>query len=388
MEKETFNSWTTSVQPSPILRLGMIGGGPGAFIGPIHRIAAELDREITLVAGAFSSSAERSKAAGASYRIDPNRAYADMHSMLVAESARDDGIDFVAIATPNKHHLPAALAALAAGIPVLSDKPATATLEEAIELRQAVHATGLPYGLTYTCSGYPLVREARARVAAGEIGRVRKVIVEYPQGWLAGPTTTKQADWRMDPKQAGAGGCIADIGVHAFHLAEFVTGLTVTELLADLAALVPGRVLDDDCTVLLRFAGGARGVLMASQIAIGDLNGLRIRVYGDSGSLDWQQESPNSLAICSANGRTEIVRAGDASLGPDARNASRTPGGHPEGYLEAFANLYRDFAKLLRGEAAPLLPGIDDGVRSMAFIDTAVRSNGAGWVPLIVPGEQ
>jgi len=388
MEEKTLDNCKAPSRHSRVLRLGMIGGGPGAFIGPIHRIAAEMDSEIELVAGAFSSDAARSAAAGDGYRIDPSRAYADIDAMLLAERTRDDGIDFVAIATPNHHHLTAARAALAAGIPVLSDKPATATLAEALELRRVVQASGLPYALTYTYSGYPLVREARARISAGAIGAVRKVVVEYPQGWLAGKTTGKQAEWRIDPERAGAGGCIGDIGVHAFHLAEFVTGLKVIELFADLAAVVPDRALDDDCTVLLRFAGGARGVLMASQIAIGELNGLRIRVYGDAGSLDWQQETPNALTFHYADGRTEIVRAGDASLGPDARSASRTPGGHPEGYLEAFANLYRDFAKLLRGEPAPLLPSIDDGVRSMAFIDIAVRHNGTGWVPLIVPGEQ
>lgn len=370
------------------LRMGMIGGGPGAFIGPIHRIAAELDREIELVAGVFSSDPARSAQGGRFYRIDPARAYCDLDTMLWAEASRDDSIDFVSVVTPNDHHLPAALAALAAGLPVLSDKPATATLEEAEELRDVVGAVGLPYALTYTYSGYPLTREARALIAAGAIGVVRKVVVEYPQGWLAAPAEGKQAEWRVDPARAGLGGCIGDIGIHAFHLAEFVTGLRVSELLADLAAVVPGRLLDDDCTVLLRFAGGARGVLMASQISMGERNGLRLRVYGDAGGVDWRQEEPNILVLHHADGRTELIRAGDAGLGDDARTASRTPGGHPEGYLEAFANLYRDFAAVLRGTSAPLLPSIADGVRSMAFVATAVRSNGAGWVPLIIPGEE
>ena len=374
--------------------MAMIGGGPGSFIGPVHRIAAELDREIELVAGVFSSAADRSRAAADVYRIDPARAYPDLATMLSAERQRADAADFVAIVTPNHDHLPSARTALAAGFAVMSDKPMTATLEEARTLSAAVSASGLPYALTYTYSGYPLVREARARIAAGALGAVRKVVVEYPQGWLAGPATGKQAEWRVDPARAGAGGCIGDIGVHAFQLAEFVTGLKVTELLADLGAVVPGRLLDDDCTVLLRFEdvgfGAARGVLLASQIEVGELNGLRIRVYGEQGGLVWRQETPNTLTLHHLDGRTEIVRAGTAALGPDAASRTRTPGGHPEGYLEAFANLYRDFAEVLRGGSAPLLPGAADGLRSMAFIDTAVRasaaahSTGAGWTPLSV----
>jgi predicted dehydrogenase len=364
----------------------MIGGGPGAFIGPVHRIAAELDREIELVAGAFSSDAARSRAAGETYRIDPERAYPDVAAMLSAEAARADGIDFVAIVSPNHHHLPAARAALAAGLPVISDKPMTATLSEAQELAGLVRQSGLPFALTYTYSGYPLVREARARIAAGALGTIRKIVVEYPQGWLAGPAEGKQAEWRVDPARAGDGGCIGDIGVHAFHLAEFVTGLRVIELLADLGTIVPGRRLDDDCTLLLRFDNGARGVLLASQIEIGELNGLRIRVYGDQGGLIWKQEEPNSLVLNRLDGASETIRAGTSLLGADAAARTRTPGGHPEGYLEAFANLYRDFAALLRGEPAPLLPGIDDGLRGMALIATAVAASRdqAGWVQLEV----
>lgn len=364
------------------LRMGMIGGGAGAFIGPIHRIAAELDREIELVAGVFSSNADRSRAAAADYRIDPARAYPDLPTMLAAEKARADGVDFVTIVTPNHNHLPSARAALAAGLPVMSDKPMTASLAEARELAGLVADTGLPYALTYTYSGYPLVREARARVAAGALGTIRKVVVEYPQGWLAGEAEGKQAEWRVDPARSGAGGCIGDIGVHAFQLAEFVTGMKVTRLLADLAAVVPGRQLDDDCTVLLRFENGARGVLLASQIELGELNGLRIRVYGDKGGLAWRQESPNDLTLHHADGRTETVRAGTGLLGADAARRTRTPGGHPEGYLEAFANLYRDFVDILRGGEAPLLPRAADGLRGMAFIETAVRASAdaAGWV--------
>ncbi|WP_225206075.1 Gfo/Idh/MocA family protein [Novosphingobium huizhouense] len=366
------------------LRLGMIGGGPGAFIGPVHRIAAELDREIALVAGAFSSSAERSRIAGETYGIDVARAYPDVATMLREEAQREDGIDFVSIVSPNHHHLPAARAALEAGVPVMCDKPVTATLAEARELAALAQAAGLPFGVTYTYSGYPLVREARARIAAGELGTIRKVVVEYPQGWLAGPAQGKQAEWRVDPARAGLGGCIGDIGVHAFHLAEFVTGLRVESLLSDLGAVVPGRLLDDDCAILLRFDNGARGVLLASQIEVGELNGLRIRIYGEKAGLAWKQEEPNALTIAGLDGSSRTIRAGTGLLGPDATAATRTPGGHPEGYLEAFANLYRDFAALLRGEAAPLLPGMADGLRGMAFIDTAVSASrdNAGWVKL------
>jgi predicted dehydrogenase len=368
------------------LRMAMIGGGPGSFIGPIHRIAAEMDREIELVAGCFSSDPDRSRAAGESYRIAADRAYPSLDAMFAAERARPDGIDFVAVVSPNYHHLPAARAALAAGYPVISDKPATATLAEARELADCVGAAGLPYALTHTYTGYPLVREARARIAAGALGTVRKLVVEYPQGWLAGEATGKQAEWRTDPARSGPGGCIGDIGTHAFQLAEFVTGLKVVELLADLAAVVPGRPVDDDCTVLLRYDNGARGVLLASQIEVGEMNGLRIRVYGDRGGLVWRQEVPNTLTLHSLDGRTEIVHAGGAQLGPDAASRTRTPTGHPEGYLEAFANIYRDFAATLRGEPAPLLPGIEDALRGMTFIDTAVCASRdkAGWVPLTV----
>lgn len=363
-------------------RMGLIGGGPGAFIGPIHRIAAELDREIELVAGAFSSDAARSRLAGESYRIGADRAYPDVATMLAVEAGREDGIDFVTIASPNRHHLPAARMALEAGIAVMSDKPATATLDEARELAGIVKRAGRPYGLSYTYSGYPLVREARARVAAGALGTVRKVIVEYAQGWLAGAAEGKQAEWRVDPARAGDGGAIADIGVHAFHLAEFVTGLRVTRLLADLASVVQGRRLDDDCQLLLRFDNGARGALLASQVMTGERNGLRLRVYGDKAGLDWSQEQPNQLTWRHGDGRTEIIQAADASLGEDALWATRTPGGHPEGYLEAFANLYRDFARQLRGEPDSLLPGIEEGLRGMALIHHSVTASpeSAGWI--------
>jgi len=361
--------------------MGMVGGGPGGFIGPVHRLAAHLDGEIDLVAGAFSSDAERSQDAGRRFGIDPARAYPDVATMLACERQRSDPIDFVTIASPNHTHLPVARAALEAGFAVFSDKPATATWEEAVALAKVVRAATVPYRLTYTYSGYPLVREARARIAAGDLGEIRKVVVEYPQGWLAQDAQSKQAEWRVDPGRAGEGGCIADIGVHALHLAEFTTGLRVNELLADLGHVVPGRLLDDDCSVLLRFENGARGVLLASQIEVGEGNALRIRIYGERGGLVWRQEDPNRLWLHRGDGRTELIRAGDASLGTDALARTRTPGGHPEGYIEAFANLYRDFAALLRGEPAPLLPGIEEGIRGMAFISTAVRTSRerSGW---------
>ncbi|HZV10739.1 MAG TPA: Gfo/Idh/MocA family oxidoreductase, partial [Novosphingobium sp.] len=295
-------------------------------------------------------------------------------------------VDFIAIATPNHMHLPAARAALEAGFPVICDKPATATFAQAQELAQIVARAGLPFGLTYTYSGYPLVREARARIAAGALGEIRKVVVEYPQGWLAKPSEGKQAAWRADPSRSGPGGCVADIGVHAFHLAEFISGLQVSEILADLGTVVPGRQVDDDCQILLRFANGARGALLASQIAVGERNGLAIRLYGEKAGLAWRQEEPNRLWLYHEDGRSELIQAGDPGLGADALRASRTPGGHPEGYLEAFANIYRDFGRLLRGEAGALIPGMADGLRGMALIEQAVALSraGAGWTAFTV----
>ena len=372
------------------LRMGMVGGGPGAFIGPVHRIAAELDGCIELVAGAFSSSPERSKQAGASYRIDGARAYGSYAEMFAREKERADGIDFVVIATPNNTHLPIAKAALAAGIPVVSDKPATATYDEALELERVVRESGLPYALTHTYAGYPLVRDARAICASGELGEIRKIAVEYLQGWLSAPleqTGMKQAAWRVDPAVSGPGGCIGDIGTHAFHLAEYVTGLDVTAVQATLRSVIAGRRVDDDCTALLKMSNGAQGVLMASQIAAGEGNGLRIRVYGEHASLHWQQETPNTVTIRRNSGPDETRHAGMQYLGGDAVRATRLPGGHPEGYLEAFAVLYREFAQWLEGwradrvAAPPTLPGIRAGVRGMKFIQRAIESSErAAWV--------
>jgi predicted dehydrogenase len=373
------------------LRMGMVGGGPGAFIGPVHRMAAELDGKIELVAGAFSQSPEKSRQAGETYKLDPDRAYPNFESMIETERKRADAIDFVAIVTPNHLHLPVALAALAAGFPVMSDKPATATYQEAVELKQAVAKSGLPYGLTHTYAGYALVREARAMCSAGQLGRIRKIVVEYLQGWLSKPieeTGQKQAAWRSDPAQSGQGGCIGDIGVHAFHLAEYVTGLKVVGLNASLISVVAGRKLDDDCTALLRMDNEARGVLVTSQIAAGEGNGLRLRVYGEKGSLDWRQEDPNRLRVKWLEGPEEIRHAAGGYLGEDARAVTRLPGGHPEGYLEAFAVLYKEFADVLIAwqqsrtvETPPTLPGIEAAVRGMRFIDRAIESSRSeSWV--------
>ncbi len=367
------------------LRMGMVGGGPGAFIGPVHRMAAELDGKIELVAGAFSQTAERSRAAGESFGIDPGRAYADYREMIDAERKRPDAIDFVAITTPNHLHLPVAVAALEAGIPVMSDKPATATYEEVLALEAAVAKSGLPYGLTHTYAGYAMVREARSICASGQLGQIRKVAMEYYQGWLTRPVETtgyKQAVWRADPAFNGPGGCIADIGVHAFHLLEYVTGLKVTGLNATLRSVVPGRRLDDDCNAFVRLNNGAAGVLSASQVAAGEINEVRLRIYGENGSLDWRQQDPNRLVVKWVDGPEEVRHAAALYLGADARAVGRVPAGHPEGYIEAFAVLYREFADGLmawrRGEADPLpatLPGIVAGVRGMRFIERMIESS-------------
>jgi predicted dehydrogenase len=373
------------------LRMGMVGGGPGAFIGPVHKIAAELDGKIEMVAGAFSQSAERSRAAGAGFAIDPARAYSSYDAMFDAEKQRKDGIDFVVIATPNHLHLPVAKAALAAGIAVMSDKPATATYDEVLELESEVHRAALPYGLTHTYAGYSLVREARALLAAGALGPTRKVAVEYLQGWLSAPLETsgqKQAAWRSDPTLNGPGGCIGDIGTHAFHLLEYVTGLKVTSINAALRTVVPGRRLDDDCNALVRLEGGASGTLMASQVAAGERNCLRLRVYGEKGSIEWRQEDPNRLSVKWLDGPEEIRHAAGGYLGADARAVTRLPGGHPEGYIEAFAVLYREFADGLvawqqdPSQAMPVtLPGIQAGVRGMRFIERAIESSRTeNWV--------
>jgi predicted dehydrogenase len=344
-----------------------------------------------MVAGAFSQSPERSRAAGESFRIDPARAYASYEEMLQAEKNRGDGIDFVVIATPNNQHLPMAKAALEAGIPVVSDKPATATYEEVLELEKVVTKAGLPYALTHTYAGYALVRDARSLCASGELGEIRKVAVEYLQGWLSQPierTGQKQAGWRVDPAINGPGGSIGDIGTHAFHLVEYITGLQTMAIHGTLRSVVPGRRVDDDCTALMKLNNDAAGVLMCSQIATGEGNGMRIRIYGEKASLRWEQEDPNRLRLRHVDGREEIRHAGGPYLSADARAVTRLPGGHPEGYLEAFAALYREFADAFEAWRAgtknplpPTLPGIAAGVRGMRFIERTIESNKVGgWV--------
>lgn len=360
------------------LRLGMVGGGQGAFIGAVHRIAARLDDQWELVAGALSSDPARARASAAYLGIAPDRAYTDWAAMALAEAARADGIDAVAIVTPNHLHAGPAVAFLRAGIAVICDKPLAATAEQAQAIAEAVHASGRPFVLTHTYAGYPMIRQARAMVAAGALGQVRLVQVEYAQGWLATDARGKQADWRTDPVQAGAG-AIGDIGTHAFHLAGHVSGLQVAELAADLSSMVPGRAVDDDARILLRFHGGARGMLWASQVAIGHENGLRLRVYGTEGSLDWHQENPNLLIHDRLNQPRQILTRGGAGT----QAAVRTPSGHPEGYLEAFATLYADAAALIRGSATDI-PGIEDGLRGMRFIAACQASsrNNCRWVAL------
>ncbi|RAK50753.1 Gfo/Idh/MocA family protein [Phenylobacterium deserti] len=373
----------------PPVRMAMVGGGPGAFIGPVHRMAAELDARIQLVAGAFSRDTEKCRAAAALWDVAPDRAYADYRDMMRAEAARPDGAQLVAIVTPNHLHLPVAQAALEAGLHVISDKPATATLDEALELRRVVEGSGRLFGLTYTYTGYPMVREAREIVRRGDLGRIRKVVVEYSQGWLSEPIEqagdNKQAGWRTDPTESGAGGCSGDIGVHAFNIAEFVSGLQVERVCADLSTVVPGRALDDDCNVLLRFQGDVPGVLVASQIAAGDRNGLRLRVYGEKGGLDWSHESPNTLTLNWLSAPTQTLHAGSGYLSDAAVAATRLPTGHPEGFIEAFGNIYRDFAEAIATGTRPdTVPGILAGVRGMAFIDRAILSSreGSTWVSL------
>ncbi|MEO8309086.1 MAG: Gfo/Idh/MocA family oxidoreductase [Pseudomonadota bacterium] len=374
----------------PRIRYGMVGGGQGAFIGAVHRMAARLDDQYELVCGALSSTAARSQQSGAELGLAPHRAYADYQTLFEREAAlpADQRMQCVVIVTPNRTHLAIASAALDHGFHVLSDKPATATLAECRELAARLRISGLQYGLTHPYTAYPMVREAQARVASGALGTVRKVLVEYTQGWLAANIEqhgNKQALWRLDPAQAGISSCMADIGVHAFNLAEFVTGLEVRELCASLNSVVAGRKLDDDGTVLLRFDNGASGVLMASQVCVGDENNIRLRVYGDKASVDWQQMEPNSLRLRPLDAPAQLLRTAAPGTGSSASAATRIPAGHPEGYIEAFANVYREFAQQLRaagsGKVAATpgaVPGIKAALRGMAFIEGAVASSAAG----------
>ena len=378
--------------------MAMVGGGEGAFIGAVHRIAARLDGEIELVAGAFSANPQKSAAMGSQLGLDPKRCYENYETLLRQEAAlpASERVHFIAIVTPNHLHFPIAVAAIKQGFHVLSDKPATLSLSEALQLREHLQHSSSLYGLTHTYTGYPMVKEARHRIASGELGKVRKVVVEYAQGWLAHSEDedSKQASWRLDSQQAGISCCMGDIGVHAANLTEYVTGLEIASLCADLNTVVPGRQLDDDGTVLLRFANGAKGVLMASQVALGEENNLTIKIYGDKASVEWSQMEPNSLWLKFANAPAQLLRTGVGNLSAAARQATRVPAGHPEGYLEAFANIYVNFANLIRAqqhssEVQPEdfdVPGIDAAIRGMAFIENAVAASAKDtkWQPFTI----
>ncbi|WP_404337225.1 Gfo/Idh/MocA family protein [Sphingomonas sp. MMS12-HWE2-04] len=361
------------------LRLGMVGGGEGAFIGAVHRMAAALDGDWRLAAGAFSTDAGRNGRTGAALGLASERVYASLEAMLAGERAlpADARIDAVAIVTPNYLHAPMAIAALEAGFHVFCEKPMAMNVAEAQAIAAAAKASGRRFALAFTYSGYPLVEEARARVARGDLGAIRLVQVEYLQGWLSQPideSGNKQAEWRTDPARAGMGGCLGDIGTHAFQLAEHVSGLAVESVSAELTTHVPGRRLDDDVSALLRFASGARGTLKASQVAAGEENGLKLRIHGERGGLEWAQMEPNTLVLRWLDRPAEIVRAGGPGLDPRTAPLLRTPSGHPEGYIEAFANLYRGFAEAIRGGDGRWYPDVVDGLRTMQFIEAVIAN--------------
>ena len=375
------------------LRLGMVGGGEGAFIGAVHRIAARLDDHYELVAGAFSSDSARGNRSAQALHVAPDRSYADFEVMARAEAARDDGIDVVAIVTPNHLHVPIAEAFLNAGIHVICDKPLTTDLALAKDLGALVKKTGLFFGLTHNYTGYPLIRQAREMVQSGVLGQIRLTQMEYVQQWLTEDLENydnKQAVWRTDPKQSGPAGCVGDIGTHVYNMMRFITQLEVDEISADLTVFVPGRRLDDNAHMMLRYKGGARGALWSSQVAPGNENGLSIRIYGTKGGIAWSQEHPTILRHSPLNAPPRILTPGGPELGPSALAASRIPAGHPEGYLEGFAQLYSDFAGLIRAhmagdataEESRLAPGIEDGIDGVRFISRAVESStkNAAWV--------
>lgn len=372
------------------LRMGMAGGGPGSFIGAVHRMAAALDGEIEIVCGAFSADPEKSAQTGAALGLPVERVYGSYREMFRAEAELPphERMEFVSIVTPNHVHAEPAMLALEHGFHVVLDKPMTLNLAEAIELQQAVERSGLLFCLTHTYTGYPMIKEARQLVASGKFGTIRKVYVEYPQGWLstyAEGGDNKQAAWRTDPARSGIAGAMGDIGTHAFNLAEYVSGLEVESLCADIQTVVPGRKLDDDGSVLLRFHNGASGVLIATQVAAGEENNVRIRVYGEKGGLEWQQQDANTLLVKWSDRPAEVWRTGGSYVSEYAAHNTRVPAGHPEGYLEAFANLYRNFALTLRArldgtEATAVMldfPGIREGVRGMMFIDRVIASGQA-----------
>ncbi|MGB3834644.1 MAG: Gfo/Idh/MocA family oxidoreductase [Mesorhizobium sp.] len=372
------------------IRLGMVGGGQGAFIGAVHRIAARIDDQFELAAGALSSDPARARASAAEIGIAPDRSYGSYEEMARAEAARPDGIEAISIVTPNNVHAPAAKAFLNAGIHVICDKPMTTTVAEAQELVDLVGKTGKVFVLTHNYTGYPMIRQARAMVAAGELGEIRLVQAEYPQDWLterAELSGSKQAEWRTDPKRSGAGGAIGDIGTHAYNLAAFVSGLETDELLAQLTTFAAGRLLDDDVQILLRYKGGARGMLWASQVAVGNENGLKLRVYGTRGGLEWTQADPNYLWFTRFGEPKQLLTRAGAGAWPQAARVSRVPGGHPEGYLEGFATIYTEAARAIRAardgarpDAEVIYPTVEDGLAGMRFIEAAVASSKAGNV--------
>jgi predicted dehydrogenase len=376
------------------LRFGMIGGGRGAFIGAVHRLAATMDGQAELVAGAFSSDPQCSRESGADLFLAPDRVYGSYAEMAQAESARPAAqrLDFVVIVTPNHQHFPPAKLFLESGFNVVCDKPATFDLAEARKLRAIVRKTRKVFALTHNYPGHPMVKQARDLVRAGVLGKIRKVVVEYPQGWLSTALEKcgqKQAGWRTDPKKSGSTGCVGDIGSHAEHLARYISGLHLERLCADLTTFVSGRKLDDDANILVRFQGGAKGVLHASQISVGEENNLSIRVYGTQAGLEWAQEQPNELIVKYPDKPREIWRRGNGYASAAAQRFARVPAGHPEGYLEAFGNVYREIFRAVAAEVAgeelpPDLdcPTIDDGVEGMAFIDAVVKSHrrSAQWV--------
>jgi predicted dehydrogenase len=380
--------------------MGMVGGGSDAFIGAIHRLAALMDNQIELVCGCFSVNPEISKSSGQLYYLPDNRVYKTYQEMFEKEALLNVGerMDFVSVVTPNFVHFEPAMMALDKGFHVVIDKPITFSLDEALRLKEKIIETGLTLALTHTYSGYPAVKHARQIISEGELGKIRKVYVEYPQGWLSAKVEDQgnvQASWRTDPKRSGKAGCMGDIGTHAHHLAEYVTGLKVTELCAELKTYVPDRLLDDDGAALLRFENGATGVLMATQVAAGEENAIKIRVYGEKGGLEWFQHEPNTLILKSSDQPVRILRVGTSMNSAIASHNTRTPGGHPEGYLEAFANIYRNFAATVmakmdgREPSAEMLdfPGIEDGIRGMQFIDTVVKAGYNDSVKWIKFGE-
>lgn len=383
----------TSEKATGRIRLGMVGGGQGAFIGAVHRLAARMDDHYEFVAGALSSNPEKAVASGKELGLSADRIYADFKKMAVMEAKRPDGIEAVSIVTPNHMHFPAAKAFIEAGIHVICDKPLSLNLKEARQLEALLKKhPKVIFALTHNYSGYPMVRQARAMVARGDLGELRLVQGEYPQDWLTESiekTGQKQAAWRVDPKQSGAGGAVGDIGTHTYQLATFVSGLTLESLACELTSFGKGRQLDDNVQAMLRFKGGARGAIWASQVAVGHENGLKLRVYGTKGGIEWVQADPNYLWFTPYGGEKRLITRAGAGAGPEAARVTRVPSGHPEGYLEGFANIYTEVARAIKAARSGkkpdkdvMFPGIEDGVAGMAFIEACVKSSKANakWV--------